>query len=342
MKVKKSSKDFFTSKTFSLLLVIAVLLVIFTVASGGLMLKPLNIRNIINNMVLLSFLGIGAGMLMLFGDIDLSAGSIGSFAGCVLAIAFMDWGIPTGFAYILAMIVGALGGFINAFLVNELHFQSFIATLCTSSVLQGFGLMLVTGQGLKVKGSATINWIGDTKFFGGMLPVTIIIALLFVLVYGIILSKTRFGRTIYLCGGNRFAAYLSDLYPKRLSYILFMNSGFLAAVSGSIYVSNVKTAYATSIASYQFTGLTAAILGGVAFGGGSGGMLGCFLGMLILAVFNTGVTTLGIDYNFITIFNGVLLVFGLSLDAISARRKSRQVLKQSLRASTNAATGVKK
>jgi ribose/xylose/arabinose/galactoside ABC-type transport system permease subunit len=332
MKTRKISKGFFTSKTFSLLLIVAVLMVVFTIASGGNMIRPLNLRNIFKNMTILSFLGIGAGILMLFGDIDLSAGAIGSFAGCVLAMSFMNYGLPSGVAYILALIAGAAAGFVNAFLVNELRFQSFIATLCTSSVLEGAGYMLVTGQGLKIQKSALINWIGDTKFLNDLLPVTIIISLVFVLVYALILGKTRFGRAIYLCGGNRFAAYLSGLYPKRLSYVLFMNSGFLAAVSGCVYVSQVKTAYATSIKGYQFTGLTAAILGGISFGGGAGGMGGCFLGMLILAIFDNGVTTIGIDYNYKTMFNGALLVLGLSLDALNARRKSRQTLKQSLSA----------
>jgi len=330
MKRDSALRKFFGSKIFSLLIVIVVLMVIFTVVSEGRMIHPLNIRNIINNMVILSFLSVGAGMLVLFGYIDLSSGIIGSFAGCVLAFFITQFGFPAGVAYIIAIISGIALGFLNAVMVNELHFQPFIATLVTSSVFQGFGYMLVSSQGIRVQNSPLINWIGDTKFLNGLLPVTIIISLSFILIYGIILGKTRFGRSIYLCGGNRNAAYLSGLYPKRISYILFMNSGFLAAISGCIYLCRVKTSYAVAISSYQFTGITAAILGGISFGGGSGSILGCFLGMLILAVFNTGVSTIGFDYNYTIIFNGVLLVFGLSLDSISARQKAKRVIKQSL------------
>ncbi|MDR2357645.1 MAG: ABC transporter permease [Oscillospiraceae bacterium] len=330
MKGGKTVREFFTSKTFSLLLIVVVLMALFTALTDGAMVAPLNIRNIFKEMVIMSFLGVGAAILMLSGDIDLSAGAIGSFAGCILALGLTESELPSWFCYVLALLTGAACGLVNAFLVNALHFQSFIATLCTSSVLGGTGFMLIGGQGLKVKGVALLNWLGDTKLLDGLLPVTVIISLAFIVVYGVILARTRFGRSIYLCGGNRNAAYLSGLYPTRLSYILFMNSGFLAAISGCVYVSQVKTAYANSITSYQFTGLTASILGGVSFMGGAGGMGGCFLGMLVLSVFYNGVTTMGIDYNYRTIFNGLLLVGGLSLDAVNARRRVRQVLKQSL------------
>jgi ribose/xylose/arabinose/galactoside ABC-type transport system permease subunit len=104
-------------------------------------------------------------------------------------------------------------------------------------------------------------------------------------------------------------------------------------VSGIIYVARVKTALPTALTSFQFTGVTAAILGGVAFGGGSGNMLGCTLGMLILSIFNNGVSTVGFNANYTKVFNGVLLIVGLALDAITARRNARKVVSMSLAAS---------
>lgn len=326
----KNLKSFFGSKTFSLLIVIVILLAIFTIWSKGVMLKPINIRNILNNMVLLSFIGTGACFLMLYGEMDLSAGAIGSFAGCIVAVCLMKFGLPAPIAYICALIGGMTAGFVNAFMINVLNFQPFIATMCMSSVLQGVGYMLVTSGGITIQKVPLVNWLGGTKLFGGLLPVTVIIALICLVVYGIILSKTRFGRTIYLCGGNRLAAKLSGLNPKRLSYILYMNSGLLAAIGGCLYISRVKTAYATALVGYQFTGVTAAILGGIAFGGGYGNMLGCSLGILIIAIFNNGVATVGFNYNYTTIFNGVILIFGLALDAINARRKARNTVRLSL------------
>ncbi len=326
----KKKTSFFSTKYFSLLVISAALLIIFTIWSKGQMIKPLNIRNILNNLVLLSFIGCGACFLMLYGELDISCGAIGSFAGCLCALFAMKLGIPSGLAALMAIAVGCVAGFCNALMINILKFPPFIATMSMSYILQGAGYLLVSSQGVTIKRLTFMNFIGDTKFFDGLLPITIIISILFMVIYGIVLGKTSFGRTIYLCGGNRRAARLSGLNPKKLSYILYVNSGFLASISGIIYVSRVKTALPTALGSYQFTGVTAAILGGVAFGGGSGNILGCSLGMLILAIFNTGVSTVGLNANYSTVFNGVLLIIGLTLDAITAKRNARKVVAESL------------
>jgi ribose/xylose/arabinose/galactoside ABC-type transport system permease subunit len=76
--------------------------------------------------------------------------------------------------------------------------------------------------------------------------------------------------------------------------------------------------------------MTAAMLGGIAFGGGSGDMFGCFLGMLILSIFNNGMSLIGLDHNLSTIFSGLLLVMALAIDAISASRRAKKLVKSSL------------
>lgn len=323
---------FFSSKYFSLLIIIVVLLLIFTVWSEGQMIKPLSIRNILNNMVLLSMIGCGSCFLMLYGELDISAGAIGSFAGCICALLAMKYGLPSSLAAVIGIAVGCVAGFCNALLINTLKFPPFIATMSMSYILQGAGYMIASSQGINIKRLEFLDWIGNTKLFGGLVPVTIIISILFLVVYGIILSKTSFGRTIYLCGGNRRAARLCGLSPKKLSYILYTNSAFLASVAGVLYVSRVKTALPTALTSFQFTGITAAILGGVAFGGGSGNMVGCTLGMLILSIFNTGVSTVGFNANWSRVFNGLLLIIGLTLDAVNARRNAKKVVTMSLSA----------
>jgi ribose/xylose/arabinose/galactoside ABC-type transport system permease subunit len=324
-------RRFMGTKHFSLLIVVVLLIVLFTIITGGRLVTVLNLRTIFNNMVVGSFFTLGVGMLMLFGHIDLSVGAIGSFAGCIMGVAVMVWGLPAWVAILLAIITGMICGAFNAFMVNRFHFEPFIATLATASVLHGIGYQLATSTGLPIK-SSVLKWIGGTKFFlgGKLLPFTVIVAVVFFVIYGIILAKTMFGRTIYLCGGNKQAARLAGLKPKRLSYILFMNCGFLAGVCGVLYTARVGTSYATGLDSYQFTGLTAAMLGGIAFGGGSGDMLGCFLGMLILSLFDNGTSLMGLDSNLSTVFQGFLLVLALAIDAISASNRSKNWVKKSL------------
>jgi len=326
---KSRFKRFIATKHFSLLVVIILMLIIFYILTDGTILIPYNIRQIFNGMVISSFFAMGCGMLILFGYIDLSVGAVGSFAGCVLTVLNSILGVHIAIAIVCGIIAGILLGMFNGFLVNKLRFEPFIATLAMASLVRGIGYNLVSASGTNIS-DPFLQWLGMKKFLNNLLPLTLLIAIIFFVFYGVVLAKTKFGRTIYMCGGNKQAARLCGLKPKKLSYILFANCGFLAAVCGVLVTSRVGISYATALDPYQFTGLTAAMLGGIAFGGGSGDMLGCFLGMTILSLFSNGTALIGLDFNLATIFNGALLVIALAIDAVSARRMARSWVKKSL------------
>jgi ribose/xylose/arabinose/galactoside ABC-type transport system permease subunit len=141
-------------------------------------------------------------------------------------------------------------------------------------------------------------------------------------VYGVVLAKTRFGKSIYMIGGNPVAAKLAGLNPKKIWYILFINNAVLGAVAGSLQAMRLRAGTVTGIANGQFTGMTGAILGGVSFGGGSGGMGGAFVGLVLLNGFNTGLMNLGITPYYTTVASGALLLIALAFDYFNARRVS--------------------
>ena len=129
-----------------------------------------------------------------------------------------------------------------------------------------------------------------------------------------------------MCGCNREAARLAGLKPKKICYILFINMGFLASLSGIILAARMKSATVTGISGNQFSGITAAILGGISFGGGSGGMLGAFFGLLLLNCFNNGMTVMGVNPYWQTVASGALLLIALMFDFISMVRKEKKLL----------------
>jgi ribose/xylose/arabinose/galactoside ABC-type transport system permease subunit len=180
---------------------------------------------------------------------------------------------------------------------------------------------MVGGKTVNIKDPAIV-WIGTGKI-ADFLPVTIIIALVAILIYGIVLAKTKFGRSIYLCGGNRQAARLAGLNPRRLSYLLFANSGMLGALAGILYAGRLKVGNLTGTNTYAFPAITAAILGGISFGGGSGGMLGCFIGLLIINGFNNGLTVLGVTPYWQSVASGLLLLLALTFDYISTKNAKK-------------------
>jgi ribose/xylose/arabinose/galactoside ABC-type transport system permease subunit len=322
MKRQSFFRTFVRSKMFTLLLLFAIIVAAFALLSGGKFLKLANLRQILQVMVVTAILTVGAGCLMISGKIDLSTGANGTMCGMILAF-MLQAGVPWPVAVISAIALGASVGLFNAMLVNEFNFQPFIATLATTSIAQGFTYVISNARSIPIENSVVV-YIGTGRI-GDFLPVSIIISLIALVTYGIILSKTKFGRSIYLVGGNPTASMLAGINPKRMSYILFANCGAFGSLAGCLLAARVKAGTVNGILNSQFAGITAAILGGVSFGGGSGGMGGAFVGLLILNGFNNGMTVLGINPYWQTVASGVLLLIALTLDYIQVKSMNSKV-----------------
>jgi ribose transport system permease protein len=321
-------KKFIRSKTFTLLILFVALVILFTILSGGSYLSVNNMTSILNGMVLVTFLTIGEAFLLIMGNLDLSAGYVGTMSAYIFCISITNWGFPWWGGLIMGVATGAICGLLNALMVCELNFQSFIATLAMSSIAQGLTYVISGGAAVPLQNNVWA-FVG-TKTIGGIVPVSVIIALLFLLVYGILLAKTKFGRTIYLCGGNPTAARLCGLNPKKYLYGMFINCGALASVAGIMFAARQKNITVNGISQNQFGGVTAAILGGISFGGGSGNMLGCFFGLCILNGFETGMTVLGANPYLKNVFNGALLIVALLFDVVSNKRAAKKQLAKTM------------
>jgi ribose/xylose/arabinose/galactoside ABC-type transport system permease subunit len=304
----------------TLILLLAVVVGVFTIMSKGQLLNPKNIRNILQSITLVSLLTIGAGMLMIGGYVDLSLGGIGTMAALITAYALRA-GAPWYLALIIGLVAGAVTGAFNAVLINELRFQPFIATLATASITQGLGYIVNHGQQIDID-NPVFNFIG-TQRIADFIPYSIIISLVLLAVYGVMLKNTKFGRSMYLVGGNPQASLLSGLHPKRVSYILFINAGVLSSLAGILLAARLKTANTTGIVNQQFSGMTAAILGGISFGGGSGGMGGALIGILILNCFNNGMTIVRVTPYWQTVASGALLLIALAIDFLRISRTKK-------------------
>lgn len=325
-------KNFLKSKTFTLIIIFIVMYIIFAFLTEGSILKPVNIRSLLNSIVVVGLLAIGESFLMISGCIDLSAGQIGTTAAIVMAYIMMDIGLPWYVGILAAFVFGALIGFCSATLVYKFNFQPFIATLAMSDIAKGLGYIICFGStqqaSINVKNDV-LSFIGTKKLIGGAVPVSLFICIVLLVVYGLILKKTKFGRTVYLVGGNRQAAFLAGLNPTKISYICFVNGGILFALAGILAAARTKTATVTGIASMQFSGITAAVLGGISFGGGSGGMFGCFVGLIVLNCFNTGMDLMGVNTYWQMVFSGTLLLIALAFDIINTKRNAKKQFEES-------------
>ena len=286
-----------------------------------------NFVNILVASSLVGLVSIGHTYLIIAGQNDLSPGSLAAFSG-VLAALLVSTGMNLFLSFVITIICGALVGVFNAFMVNRIKLEAFIATLVTQSIVRGFAYILCNGKPVAIVNQSFIQ-IGKARFLD--IPVAVWIMLVAFLIFGFILAKTRFGRSLYAIGGNKDAARLAGLNPKRIVLITFIMMGVMCAIGGIVFAARMNSGQPAANVNLEFDAITAVILGGVSFTGGVGTMGGTIIGVFLIQAFNTGLTMVNVPSFWQYVAKGALLLFALASDFIRKQNRERQLLEASKR-----------
>lgn len=305
-------------KEFTLILVVVVVIYAFWMINPNFLSKN-NIKGILNSAFAMGTLAIGIGCLLISGEVDLSAGSTGMFAGVLLAL-LMRSGMSCGVALLIVLAFGVATGLLNAFFVNVMHFMSFISTLAVSTAFGGLALILTNAQTISISDKSFYT-VGSALLFD-VLPLPFVIMIALFIIYGVILSYSGFGRRIYMIGGNQSAARLAGINPKKITTILFVNGSLIACLTGVVMASRMHMGSPTSVTGAEMDAITVAVLGGIAFTGGVGNMFGVAVATILIAAFQNGLVIAGLSPYYQVVAKGILLIAALLLDY--SRERSRR------------------
>ena len=325
--VAKFKKSDFADK-ITLVFALVALVVIFSIFNKNYFTVQ-NLMNILVACSLMGFVAIAETNLIIANQIDLSAGSVAAFSS-VLSAVLVKAGVQPFVALCLTVLVGCALGAMNACAINYLNLQPFIATLATMSIVRGFAYILCGGKAVAISNKGFL-FFGTYRLFG-VIPLPVIILVAAFIVFGFILAKTHFGRSVYVLGGNAYAARLAGLNPKRIVLKLHVISGAMAALAGALLASRMNSGQPSACNGLEFDAVTAAILGGAAFTGGVGTLFGTLLGMLILQGFNTGLVMLNVQVFWQNVAQGSLLVVALAFDFYRRKLRSSKLLAESMKA----------
>lgn len=300
-----------------ILIALFVLCTVFSVLSPR-FLAFNNFMNIMQQVSVIAVAAYGMTYVILLGDIDLSVGSIIAVAGMVAAQAFaMGFGfLPT---VVITLAAGAIMGGLNGVLSAKLMLPSFIVTVATMGIYRGLVSLPTNGAPAMIDNDAWLA-IGSESWFG--IPIIIWIMLILFVINHIILTKTIFGRQVYLTGGNREAAIYSGIRVDRIRIIVFMISGVMAAISGILLSSRLSSAQTNAGMGYELDAIAAVVLGGTSLAGGVGTIIGTILGALIIGVINNGMNMLSVPYFYQLIVKGIVILVAVWLDVRSKSAKS--------------------
>lgn len=297
---------------------------------GSLNSNFLSMTNIVNLLVAASLVGlvaIGHTYLIIAGQNDLSPGSLAALSG-VIAALLVSWGVPFFAAVLVTLAVAALVGVFNAWMVNKIKLEAFIATLVTQSIIRGFAYILCNGKPVAVSDKTFIT-LGKARVAG--IPVSVWIMIVAIVIFGFILAKTKFGRSIYAIGGNKDAARLAGLNPERIVTISYIMMGVLCGIGGVVFAARMNSGQPAACVNLEFDAITAVILGGVSFAGGVGTMGGTVLGIILIQAFNMGLTMVNVPSFWQYVARGGLLLFALTSDYIRKRNRDRSLLAASMK-----------
>lgn len=290
----------------------------------------LSMTNMINILVAASLVGIvaiGHTYLIIAYQNDLSSGSLAALSGVVAALLVVK-GVPLIPAFLLTILVAVGVGLFNAWMVNKIRLEAFIATLVTQSVVRGFAYIICDGKPVAI-GNKTFIALGKVRFLN--IPVAVWITVVLIIIFGYILKATKFGRSVYAVGGNEAAARLAGLNPQRIKTICYVMMGVFCAIGGIIFAARMNAGQPAACVNLEFDSITAVILGGVSFSGGVGSMGGTVLGIILIQAFNMGLTMVNVPSFWQYVARGGLLLFALTSDYLRKRNREKSLLADSMK-----------
>jgi ribose transport system permease protein len=319
-------KQLITGSSTSIVLIFIGLIVVFSALKFNEFFSVSNGRNIGTDAAVLLVLATGLTYVIITAGIDLSVGSVLVFSGVVSAkvmnaVGGDNWGtIVVGL--VVAVAGGCAWGVLNGFLVTKARIPSFIVTLGTLGMALGSALLITGGVDERDVPFKLITTIGSGKLFD-QIPYLVLIAVAVALVFGIILSQTRFGRYTYAIGSNAEGVRRTGVDVDRHLIKVYALGGTLAGLAGFMSLARFGT---TSIGGHSTDNLDAIagiVIGGTSLFGGVGTILGTVVGVFIPAVLRNGFVIVGVQPFWQQVAVGAVLIAAVYFDQLRRARYAR-------------------
>ncbi len=315
----------------SAVLTLLILIIIFAFGNAA-FLSVNNGLTVLLQTSVIGLLGIGMTMVILTGGIDLSVGSVLALSGTVTGMMVKS-GMPVIPAMLLGVIVGALCGLFNGFVITKMRITPFVATLGMMLIARGIALQLTgaapisrLGEAFGVLGNGALFRIveeganGFPKVVFPGIPYPVILLVLIALVASYMLRRRQIGRHIYATGSNEEAARLAGVEVDRTKMIAYSLSGALAGLSGIVLMSRLVTAQPNEGVMYELDAIAAAVIGGASLMGGIGSISGTLIGAFIIGVLRNGLNMAGVSAFIQQIVIGFVVILAVYIDQIRNRR----------------------
>ncbi len=280
-------------------------------------LSPLNLTNILVQSSIMAVIAIGMTFVIVGGGFDLSVGSTVAFAGCVAAMAMVQFGLVAG--VVAGIAAGIAVGLVNGVIIAQLGVNPFITTLGTMVLVRGLVYLITAGAPVgDDRLPAAFIAFGSARFLGIHYLVWVPAILLIVLSW--VMAATPYGRRIYATGGNREAAFLSGIPVNRIIASTYVWCGALGGLAGVMLAARLQSGQPTAGEFYELTAIAAVVLGGASLQGGEGTLYKSIIGVFIMIVLGNSLNLLNVDSYWQRVAIGAVIIAAAAADRLRSRR----------------------
>lgn len=301
--------------SLALVMVLLIMIGIFGFLSQR-FLSLSTLKSIANQIPDLTVVAVGMTFVLIAGGIDLSVGSVLALCAAIIGTLIIDWQVGVMVAFVASIVTGSICGAINGFVSVAFRIPAFIVTLGMLEIARGCAYKVTNSQ-TKYVGSA-VEWVGVSGGWG--ISPAFIIAMVTVIAGQLLLTRTLVGRYWLAIGTNETAARYSGIDPRPYKLISFVILGALCGLGAIMQTSRLSTADPNSAVGLELSAIAAAVIGGTSLLGGRGSVVQTFLGVLVIAVLQTGLASVGVSEPMKRIITGSVIVWAVVADAIRHRR----------------------
>lgn len=296
-----------------ILLGLLLMCVIITAIVPDKFLQTNNLINILRQISTNAIIAFGMAFAIVTGGIDLSVGSLVALSGTLCA-GLIESGVPLPIAIIAGIAAGTACGVFTGFVISRTTIPPFIVTLAMMTIARG--LSYIYSEGRPVRTPDDFGFLGNGYVLG--IPIPVIIMFIMLLITSLILSKSKFGRSVYAIGGNPEAAKFSGINTRNVIWTVYIIVALMSSVAGILTASRLYSGQPTVAQGGELDAISAVVLGGVSMTGGVGKIGGVLIGALIIGVLSNGMNLMKVPSFYQLIVQGVIILLAVYVDV---RRK---------------------
>ncbi len=302
---------------WGLLIFLIVLLVVFS------LLEPrfatlLNMQNVMRQAAPLALLASGQAVVLIAGGVDVSVGSIIALTSVCMVGTVWGAGVIPGI--VVAVLVGGMIGMVNGSIIAFWSVNAFVVTLAMMTTIRGLALYSTGGIPLYGDIPESMLFLGNGHI--GPVPFALFVSALGFGILYYFLRLTPAGRQTYAIGGNKEAARLAGIKTTPITILAYTISGLFAGAAGAVLTSRGGIGAPNMGAGRELDAIAAAVIGGVAFGGGEGRVFGIILGVLILSIIKNGLNLFNVSSFVQLIVIGIIIIAAVVVDRYRHRSEA--------------------